>query len=66
MKLLTNKQKESYENAKTCYICKVKFQVKYVIKLNVDMNMIIKTANRAELNTKSMSALLNVQELKMI
>ena len=26
IKLLTNKQQELYENAKTCYICKVKFE----------------------------------------
>ena len=30
MKLLTNEQKESYENAKICYICKEKFENKYV------------------------------------
>ena len=28
MKLLTIKQQESYENAKTCYICKEKFENK--------------------------------------
>ena len=26
MKLLTKEQKESYENAKICYICKEKFE----------------------------------------
>ena len=29
MKLLTKEQPESYENAKTCYICKEKFENKY-------------------------------------
>ena len=29
MKLLTNKQHGSYENAKTCYICKEKLEDKY-------------------------------------
>ena len=29
MKLLTKEQQESYENAKTCYICKEKFENKY-------------------------------------
>ena len=30
MKLLTNKQQELYENAKICYICKEKFEDKYI------------------------------------
>ena len=30
MQLLTKKQQESYENAKICYICKGKFENKYV------------------------------------
>ena len=30
MELLTKKQQESYENAKICYICKEKFENKYV------------------------------------
>ena len=30
MKLLTNEQQESYENSKTCYICKEKFEDKYI------------------------------------
>ena len=30
MKLLTNKQQELYENAKSCYICKQKFEDKYI------------------------------------
>ena len=30
MKLLTKEQQESYENAKICYICKEKFENKYV------------------------------------
>ena len=30
MKLLTNKQQESYENAKICYNCKEIFERKYV------------------------------------
>ena len=29
MKLLTNEQQESYENAKICHICKEKFGDKY-------------------------------------
>ena len=29
MKLLTHKQKESYENAKFCYICRENFEEKY-------------------------------------
>ena len=29
MKLLTNKQQESYENAKFCYICKEKLEDEY-------------------------------------
>ena len=31
MKLLTKKQQESYDNAKICFICKEKFQNKYLI-----------------------------------
>ena len=30
MKLLTKKQQKSYENANICYICKEKFENKYV------------------------------------
>ena len=30
MKLLTNEQQKSYENAKICYICKEKFENKYL------------------------------------
>ena len=30
MKLLIKERKESYENAKFCYICKEKFQNKYL------------------------------------
>ena len=30
MQLLTKEQQKSYENAKICYICKEKFQNKYV------------------------------------
>ena len=30
LKLLTKEQQESYENAKFCYICKEKFQNKYL------------------------------------
>ena len=29
MKLLTNKQQESYKNAKTCYICGETFEDEY-------------------------------------
>ena len=30
MKLLRNKQRKSYENAKICYTCKEKFEDKYI------------------------------------
>ena len=30
MKLLIKEQQKSYENAKTCYICKEKFENKYL------------------------------------
>ena len=30
MKLLTKEQEESYENGKICYICKEKFENKYL------------------------------------
>ena len=30
MKLLTKEQQESYKNAKNCYICKEKFENKYL------------------------------------
>ena len=30
MKLLTKEQQKSYENTKICYICKVKFENKYL------------------------------------
>ena len=30
MKLLTKGQQESYENSKICYICKEKFEKKYL------------------------------------
>ena len=30
MKLLTKEQQESYENAKICYICKEKFENRYM------------------------------------
>ena len=30
MKLLTKEQQESYENAKICYICEEKFEIKYL------------------------------------
>ena len=35
MKLLTNKQKESYENARICYICKEKFEDKHTKDKNL-------------------------------
>ena len=35
MKLLTNEQQESYENAKICYICKEKFENKYLKDKNI-------------------------------
>ena len=34
MKLLTKEQQESYENAKICYICKEKFENKYLKNKN--------------------------------
>ena len=34
MKLLPEEQKESYESAKVCYICKENFQKKYLMKKN--------------------------------
>ena len=30
MKLLTKEQQETYENVKICYICKEKFEIKYL------------------------------------
>ena len=33
-KLLTKEQKESYENAKICYICKEKFENNYLKDTN--------------------------------
>ena len=38
MKLLTNKKQESIENAKICYICKEKFEDRYLkkkLKINI-------------------------------
>ena len=35
MKLLTKEQQESYENAKICYICKEKFENKYLKDKNI-------------------------------
>ena len=35
MKLLTNEQQESYENAKICYFCKEKFENKYLKDKNI-------------------------------
>ena len=35
MKLLRNKQQESYENAKLCYICKKKKKKKNELKINI-------------------------------
>ena len=35
MKLLRNKQQESYENAKLCYICKKKKKKKNEFKINI-------------------------------
>ena len=32
MKLFTNRQREKYENPKTCSVCKEKFEEKYIIK----------------------------------
>ena len=34
MRLFTKEQQESYENAKTCYICKEKFENKYLKEKN--------------------------------
>ena len=45
MNLCTKEQQESYENAKICYICRGKFQNKYVkakkIILKLDIIVII-------------------------
>ena len=41
MKLLTKEQQESYENAKICYICKEKFENKYVNILKLEIIVII-------------------------
>ena len=42
MKLLTKGQQESYENAKVCYICKEKFENKYLkIKNIVKLEIIV-------------------------
>ena len=35
MKLLTNKEQKSYENAKICYICKAKFADKLAKDKNI-------------------------------
>ena len=35
------------------------------MKLNVNMNMMIKTVKRVELNTKFVSVVLNIQTLKI-
>ena len=35
MRLLTKEQQESYENAKICYICKEKFENKYLKKVYI-------------------------------
>ena len=40
--------------------------LKEIIELNVNMDMIIKNVNNAELNTKIASAFLNTQILKII
>ena len=40
--------------------------LKEFIKLNVNMDMIIKNAKHVELDTKIVSAILNTQTLKMI
>ena len=40
--------------------------LKEFIKLNVNMDMIIKNAKHVELDTKIVSAVLNTQTLKMI
>ena len=56
----------------TQYLWKVHYQIlliillKEFIKLNVNMDMIIKSAKRAELNTKIVSFVLNIQTLNMI
>ena len=41
MKLLTNKQKESYENARICYICKEKFEDKHAKDKNLGTIVIV-------------------------
>ena len=35
MKLLTKEKQESFENAKICYICKEKFEIKNIVKLEI-------------------------------
>ena len=35
IKLLTKEQQESYENTKVCYICKGKFENKYLKDKNI-------------------------------
>ena len=40
MKLLTKERQESYENAKICYICKEKFENKYVKDKNIKLEII--------------------------
>ena len=50
MKLLTNKKQESIGNAKICYICKEKFEDKYLkkkLKINIwKIRNIVKLGNR--------------------
>ena len=53
MKLLTNKQQKSYENAKICDVCKEKFEDKYA-----------KDKNITELGTDVITQLKNIVYLK--
>ena len=71
MKLLTKEQQEPYENEKICYICKEKFENKYVKdktyrKVIVIIQGNIKNVKLAELNTNIATVFLNTKTLKMI
>ena len=45
MKLLTNKQYKSYENATACYICSEKFEDKNIVKLEIIVIIQVNTAH---------------------
>ena len=52
MKLLTKERQESYENAKICYICKEKFENKYVKDKNNVKLRVLRGAARSICNLK--------------